>query len=395
MTTIIFLHSGGSIADAIDDLPEEGGVIKLGAGTFRIDTRVDITKSVSLIGQGAHATTVTGGIDGDLMLRKSGEEDYEILFRDIHFVVENGTGRGCFAAEFVRNLSVIRCKFTNPNGFWSVYVGKFGEVFPELINYNIRIIGCEFNGVADSTYEQLLVFCCKGVMVKDCTFHDIPGIAIGLGLYQYIDGLTVKNCSFSGTADGEGHGIYYADTTNNFTIIGTDFDIGKPIEGCNGPTGPEIGGPGLPGTIRANSILIENCDIRASGESACIQLGAVNSAEVKGCYLHNSLAYGILVGRGNGTIDLKSHNVKITHNTIEDMNGVDEPLDYYAAGVLIQPGNSEDISDYEITRNNFICSPSGHQAIGITVDATGIHGTANEPVIHNNTFNHTEVVFAD
>ncbi len=239
-----------------------------------------------------------------------------------------------------------------------------------------------------STYEQMLIYNARRVTIKETFFANLENVAIGLGLYQWLRDVTVRNCTFTGFAPDDGIGAYYSQTCRNFKFVNCHSQINTSIQGANFADNETF--PGR----RAVEMSVVNCYVRAAGTGTGIQVGAVQTATVKGSLFWLAELFPLNIHRGNGP-DAKSNSVTVKNNRFIDSNH-SNGLGYYDAGVLIQPGNDEDISDYTLSQNYFKKNTGEHMVYGITVDATGIHNTAKEPVHTNNHVSGvTEIHYAD
>lgn len=90
--TMIGVGAGESIQSAINSLPSNGGIVKLGPGTHTISTALVIRSGVILEGEGSQATTVSyTGAAQALVQSTPGTRIYGVGLRGIKFS-DAGTG---------------------------------------------------------------------------------------------------------------------------------------------------------------------------------------------------------------------------------------------------------------------------------------------------------------
>lgn len=273
-----------TLAGAVAKLPAEGGTIRLGPGTYLHEAEVAIDRPVRILGAGMDQTFIRGAQPSSWQVYIHHATGVRV--RDLTFDVNDpcGTGeRGAVRMEHVRDVEVRRVRFVRPSAV-GLEVGVFdgGQFSTAIVNEDIRLRDCEFVDISPgSTREQALFFNTREISVRRCRFEGIEGGAAGIGLFQAVADVTVKDCAFLGVASNRGVGLYYGVTTRALRVERCAFVCNNGIFGGNGSDNAAIGV--IPDDTHAVGILVQECWFLCGGDGRGLLLAAVNGAWVDRC----------------------------------------------------------------------------------------------------------------
>lgn len=294
------------------DVSAPGDVIDIGPGEFRVTDAVAIAHPLTVRGAGMDQTLVRGCADyGHQFLAVSTVPLTGLTFCDMTLDVQRrpwdyASERTCIRVEGVHALRVERVRFERPST-WGLVVGcgpasGTDDETATIYNRDIIVRGCEFVGLRPqeypgfegrprgSTMEQLLIFNAADVLVEDCVFRDVPPSASGLGLYQAVEDVVVRRCTF----DGVGAGAYYPITGRDMTFAFCRFYGGSGIIGAR-----ETDHCALFGTSpAAEALRVLGCEFECRGNAAALEIGAVHGAVVIGCSFVGCLGPSVMINQG-------------------------------------------------------------------------------------------------
>lgn len=157
-----------------------------------------------------------------------------------------------------------------------------------ITSSDILIENCRFKNIV-ATFEHLLLYNAKNIVVRDCNFELATTFGVGIGLYQNLSGVTVDSCQFTSLS----RGLYYAVTTNEIVISNCRFDsCNIAIQGANESD------QGLFGQGWVYGLFITGCYFTNSGNIAC-EIGAVFDGAMTDCYFANNVNNALVFSYGN------------------------------------------------------------------------------------------------
>jgi len=254
------------------------------------------------------------GIDKTILKKKSAStghildilgttQKYDIEISNMTFDV-NGIDSG-IVAEYVTNFTVRNCKFKTM-ALWGVHVGVQNGADASIRNTRVILQNCIFE-TSSSTYEQFLVFNSQDVVVSGCSFKT-GASAIGIGIYQNVERVTIENSYFSINI-----GLYYSVSTNNINITDCDFNqCTSAIKGANQSDN------GAFGASVAYNICVEGCRFRAN--TTGLQLGAVYNATIATSIFDNNKQQAIFIDDGNAPVANQSQSINIVDCVFQNNN---------------------------------------------------------------------------
>jgi hypothetical protein len=205
-----------AIQVAVDALPDEGGIVKLNQGTFKIKAPVRLKSNVKLIGSGPG--TILKRIDG---FHSKFITDAD--FGELKLTVEDPSGFETGMSIQVNNMEYSEC--------WDVTTGVITDIKDNVLyidTHLIRDYDCEKNGMVTNAGSCVLVYEAQNILLSNFAIdgnkakNDLldgcngGGIAIlrsknvtvekvivkdfnGEGItWQITEEVTVRNCEISG-----------------------------------------------------------------------------------------------------------------------------------------------------------------------------------------------------
>ena len=266
-----------------------GGVVFLPAGIFRIAAGLVIDGSnVAIQGTGKGATTISGGISfGWSISAPSATPKTNIEVRDLTVDMTKVAAASGIYAQYVTGFAVRRCALLNiaAKG-WGVHVGSRTENDTTIRNFDIAVEDSNFDNI-DGTLEHLLVFNSARVRISRCNFSNGP-TAPAIGLYQFLDDVTVSDSVFDNMANG----VYYSLSTDNlvFQNLTTTASVNTGIRGAN------VSDHGTFGLSNVRNVKVIGGTYSAKGVG--VFLGAVNGASVIGARFYRCGTAGLVIDAG-------------------------------------------------------------------------------------------------
>lgn len=213
-----------------------------------------------------------------------------------------------FEARSVKNFLVDRCEFRN-TPFWGLIISTTTSSSSTIVNENVRVQNCVFYNTTQ-TYEHLLVLNSQNVFVENCDFSVAPN-GIGIGIYQNVDTMYVRNCTFYSMKTAS----YYSISCRNIYYDGCRVD--STVAGIQGAN---LSDNGSFGYTYAENVNVSNCYF-TNNTDVGVTLGAVKGAVVSGSWFDSNKTRGITVNSGGiGAPDALSINICISNCTFRNNN---------------------------------------------------------------------------
>ncbi len=279
-------YTNRSIQLAIDALPENGGTIKLEAGTFMLKDAVRLRSNIHLIGSGPE--TILKRADG-YRSRMVDDADYA----ELKLVVEDASG-------FEPGMSVQ--VWDEPQaGCWDVSAGTITDIQDNTIyidNYLIRDYRADQGGMVSNAGSGVLVMEAENVVVSDLAIdgnrdhHERVdgcnggGIAILKSRNVNIENVHVK--------DFNGEGITWQ-ITENVTVQNCEVE--------------RSGNIGLhPGTGSPKSKILNN-DVHHNDVDGLFICWRVHHSLVKNNKFHHNGRHGICTGHKDSDVVFEDNHI--------------------------------------------------------------------------------------
>lgn len=272
--------------------PQYRWVLDIGKGTFDLPNQI-LTSTLSYFtvrGKGHELTRLRGSGDGHWQIWIHDSTGFRL--EDLHLDVDTEA----LDASGVTLLSVTCADITRvrfqPIRFWGLRIGDAPDCTAIPPSSHVRVSACVFaDHRSDSTQESLLALGVSDLLVRDCTFENIDGGSIGLGLWQQVTRARVWRCSFGGT----GTGSVFGSASRNLEYTSCQFAI------RNGVRGGVQSDCEAVGATRAADVRIEACDFRSPAstnpaEGNGVQLFAADLVRVAGCTFEAYFANPLVIG---------------------------------------------------------------------------------------------------
>jgi len=261
------------------------------AGTYNV-TFIKLGSYVSIYGDGAKSTILKQTAVGSAIFY-----NYDVLQKEHIYVDSIGFDVNLkdsgITLKNVKNLTVKNCAFQN-NPAWGIHVGiEEARASSSTLQTceDILIENCSFNNTT-STYEHILLFNGRNMVVRDCEFIGALTGGIGIGLYQNLSDITISGCSFKNITKG----MYYSVSTDNISITDSTF------KGCTiGIQGANESDHGLFGDLWAYGLYIDTC--RFIENTWALEIGSVRGGTVTNCQFEKNFSNAIVFSYGNRLVD--------------------------------------------------------------------------------------------
>ncbi len=274
-------------------------------GTYLITGTLTAGSLTVIFGEGIDKSILkkTTASSGHILDILGTSQKYDIEISDLTFDVNNIDSG--IVAEYVTNFSVRRCKFKTM-ALWGIHVGVQNGADSVIRNTRVILEDCVFeNGT--STYEHFLIYNAQDVVVSGCSFKT-GASAIGIGIYQNLERITIENSYFSLNI-----GIYYSVSTNNINV--TDCDFNQCTAAIQGANQSDNGAFGASVTY---NLMVEGCRFR--NNTTGLQLGAVYNATVATSIFSVNLQQAIFIDDGNAPVSNQCQNINIVDCIFQNNN---------------------------------------------------------------------------
>ena len=280
-----------AIQTAINAASLKRSKVVIPAGTYNV-TFIKLGSYVSIYGDGAKSTILKQTAVGSAIFYNYDATDKEHIYIDSIGFDVNLKDSG-ITLKNVKNLTVKNCWFAN-NPAWGIHVGideaRATSSTLETCE-DILIENCSFNNTT-STFEHILLFNGRNMVVRDCEFIGALTGGIGIGLWQNLNDITISGCSFKNITKG----MYYSVSTDNISITDSTF------KGCTiGIQGANESDHGLFGDLWAYGLYIDTC--RFIENTWALEIGSVRGGTVTNCQFEKNFSNALVFSYGNRLVD--------------------------------------------------------------------------------------------
>ena len=350
-----------------------GGVVAMASGTYDIESTATFRVPVSVHGEGAHGDDATvlragAGIAYTWILMTPLNHDATaspgtlqgVRLRDLRFDLASVPHASGVMLGFVNDVAIERCAFVNVALGWALHVGQLNPphnpFLTTIVNTNIGVRDTLFDGLS-GTLEMLLLTNARGVEVERCTFRNSSqGNAVGV--YQWTDGVTIKNCTF----DDVHVGVYFTRSCNNTLVeaslftdcrmgirgaLQSDNDctdiVGNPANEATYPfcvTAPGADYAVVFGVSHAHNLTVRSTAFKSTQYTA-LEIGAVHSAVVENCTFETGGTIAVSISRGGLPVDEPNVGVDIRSCFFASSNNQERQHHLIHPAILVtgpQPG---------------------------------------------------------
>lgn len=269
-----------------DYAADNGGTLFIPAGTYEVDY-INVKSGTSVRGAGIDKTTLKQDYVGRAIF-----SDYTDTIKTNVFL----SGMTLDAADdsginiaWVHGITIRDIKIENPPA-WCILIGTTDARALDgvIASRDILIENCEF--ASGTTFEGVCIWNSENVVVSNCYFKgQSTSVGIGVGIYQFVYGMTVENCFFEDIEKGS----YYSVTCDQITYTSCRFTncTAFGIQGANESDW------GLHGRTDSRGLTVEDCTF--TGCTIGLQVGAVTGGYISGCNFVENIENALVISGGN------------------------------------------------------------------------------------------------
>ena len=202
------LHPAQTIRHALEVTKENGSTVHIANGVYSgtNNTRVKITKNMTIAGQSKTGTIINGS-DTNWIFEI--EDDITVTIKNLTFA--NGTANEGSAIYNDGNTTIIDCIFTGNHAY-----SDGGAIHDEDL---LTIINSAFKNNSANN-GGAIYDCCGTEIVKGCTFTGNTAVNDG-GAFYVEENATITGCTFTGNHANDDGGALYNE--NDLTVTGCTF----------------------------------------------------------------------------------------------------------------------------------------------------------------------------
>ena len=350
-----------------------GGTVAMASGIYDVESTATFRVPVVVRGGGAHgddATVLRAGagiaytwilmtpLNADAAARPGTLQGVRLL--DLRFDLDSVPHASGAMLGFVDDVTIERCAFVNVALGWALHVGQLNPThnpfLTAIVNTNVVVRDTLFDGLG-GTLEMLLLSNARTVQVEHCTFRNsLQGNAVGI--YQWTDGVTIRNCTFLSVHVG----VYYTRSCNNTLVETSSFTdcrmgikgalqsdndctdiVGNPANEATYPfcvTAPGVDHAVVFGVTHAHNLTVRSTTFTGT-QYTPLEIGAVQNAVVENCTFEGGGTIAVSISRGGLPVDEPNAGVVIRHCFFDSSNNQERQHHLIHPAILVtgpQPG---------------------------------------------------------